>query len=112
MEQKLTPKQKKVLELIYNTIKSEGFSPSFDDLKQELNVSSNQVILNVLKNLEKEGYIRRKEGQARSIQILPMGFKAIGKQFLIPLLGDTSAGPFMKVSVISENFKKFPAIPC
>lgn len=108
MEHKLTQKQKNVLELIYDVIKSEGFPPSLVDLKQELGVSSNQAVLNFLKILEKGGYIKRKEGQARSIQILPMGFKALGKKQLLPLAGDTSAGPFLESF---DSFRKFQEIP-
>ncbi|PIX92012.1 repressor LexA [Candidatus Kuenenbacteria bacterium CG_4_10_14_3_um_filter_39_14] len=108
MEQKLTQKQKIVLELIYNTIKSEGFPPSLVDLKKELGVSSNQAVLNFLRILEKKGFIKRKEGQARSIQILPMGFKVLGKKQLLPLVGDTSAGPFTESF---GDFRKFQEIP-
>ncbi len=108
MEQKLTPKQKNVLELIYNTIKSEGFPPSLMDLKQELRVSSNQAVLNFLKILEKGGYIKRKEGQARSIQILPLGFKVLNKKQLLPLVGDSAAGPFTESF---GDFRKFQEIP-
>ena len=108
MEQKLTSKQKKVLELIYKAIKSYGYPPSFADLKEELGVSSNQAVLNFLKILEKGGYIKRKEGQARSIQILPKGLKALNKKPLIDTAGDTSAGPFLESF---DSFRKFQEIP-
>jgi repressor LexA len=108
MEQKLTSKQKKVLELIYKAIKSDGYPPSFADLKEELGVSSNQAVLNFLKILEKGGYIKRKEGQARSIQILPKGLKALNKKPLIDTAGDTSAGPFLESF---DSFRKFQEIP-
>lgn len=108
MEQKLTQKQKKVLELIYSTIKSEGFPPTLVDLKQELGISSNQAVLNFLKILEEKGFIKRKEGQARSIQILPMGFKILNKKQLLPLVGDSVAGPFAESF---GDFRKFQEIP-
>lgn len=89
----LTPKQKIVLEMIYNNIESEGFSPSLAELKGAMGVSSNQSALNFLETLEKKGCIKREEGQARNITILPLGFKVLGKNTLVPVVGESSAGP-------------------
>jgi len=65
----LTPKQKKVLELIYNFIEESGFSPSLADLKNAINAASNQAVLNFLVALEKKGYIKREKGEVRSITL-------------------------------------------
>lgn len=92
----MTAKQKKVLELIYNSIKSSGFPPTLADLKEELGVSSNQAILNYLELLDKKGYIKREEGHARAIKILPLGFNAIGENQLISLAGASAAGPMIE----------------
>jgi repressor LexA len=93
----ITPKQKKVLEIIYNNIKSTGFPPTLADLKNELDLVSNQAILNYLKALEKKGFIERKEGrQARGIRILPMGFNILNKETIVPVAGETAAGPFLE----------------
>ena len=54
MIKSITPKQKKVLEIIYNNIELTGFPPTLADLKNELNVSSNQAVLNYLETLEKK----------------------------------------------------------
>lgn len=92
----ITPKQKKVLEIIYHCIATEGFPPSLADLREELNVSSNQSVLNFLFALEKNGYIKREEGQARSIKIMPLGLKMLGKKKLAPVAGTSSCGPYVK----------------
>ena len=92
----LTVKQKKVLQIIYDYIKSSGFPPTLADLKNELNLSSNQAILNYLTTLEEKGCLKREDGQARGIKILPLGFKALEKERLVPFLGASSAGPFME----------------
>lgn len=96
MGNNLTAKQKKVLELIYDSIKSSGFPPTLADLKEELGVSSNQAILNYLELLDKKGYIKREEGHARAIKILPLGFNAIGENQIIPLAGASAAGPMIE----------------
>lgn len=96
MKNELTKKQKKVLELIYNFLENSGFPPSLVDLKEELGVSSNQSVLNFLEILEKKQCIKREEGQARSIRILPLGLKILGKDRLIPLVGTSAAGPYIE----------------
>src|SRR3989344_2330736 len=92
----LTEKQKRVLRLIYDCIESSGFPPTLADLKNNLNLSSNQAILNYLTALEEKGCIKREGGQARGIKILPLGFKALEKDRAVPFLGASSAGPFVE----------------
>lgn len=92
MSIKLTPKQKKVLELIYNSLETSGFPPTLADLKEKLGVASNQSVLNFLDILEKKEYIKREEGQARGIRILPLGYKEIGKDPLIKMAGVSAGG--------------------
>ena len=61
-----------------------------------MDVISNQSVLNFLKALEKKGYIRRDEGKARAIEILPLGFKVLNRNSLISVSGISSAGPFIE----------------
>lgn len=96
MSVKLTTKQKRVLEFIYTFLENSGFPPTISDLKKELDVSSNQSVLNFLGALENKGYIKREEGQARGLRILPAGFKEIGKDALIKVAGASAAGPYIE----------------
>lgn len=92
----LTPKQKKVLELIYDFINTSGFPPSLADLKNALDVVSNQAVLNFLNSLESKGYIAREKGEVRGIKIQPLGYKVLNKDQLIPVAGESAAGPFFE----------------
>lgn len=92
----ITLKQKNVLRLIYDSIGASGFPPTLADLRSDLNVSSNQSVLNFLDILEKKEYIKRTEGQARGIQILPLGYKELGKDPLIKVAGISAAGPYIE----------------
>jgi len=96
MNIKLSTKQKNVLEIIYESISSLGFPPTLADLKEELGVSSNQSVLNFLEILEKKQCIKREEGQARSIKILPFGLKILEKDQLVPVVGISAAGPYIE----------------
>lgn len=93
---KLTTKQKKVLELIYNSLETSGFPPTLADLKDKLGVASNQSVLNFLDTLEKKEYIKREDGQARGIKILPLGYKEIGKDPLIKMAGISAGGSYIE----------------
>lgn len=94
--EKLTtsPRQKEVLQLIYDNLIGSGYPPSFSELKEGLKISSNQSLLDIFSILEKKNLIRREEGSARGIKILKRGYKAINANPLTPVVGLTSAGGF------------------
>lgn len=96
MSTKLTSKQKSVLELIYASLETSGFPPTLADLREELGLASNQSVLNFLEALEKKDCIKREEGQARGIIILPLGYKEIGKDPLVKMAGYSAAGPYLE----------------
>ena len=106
MSIKLTLKQKKVLELIYNSLENSGFPPTLAELKEKLDVASNQSILNFLETLERKEYIKREEGQARGIKILPLGYREIGKNPLIKMAGISAGGSY--IESFSNAFTFFP----
>ncbi|MDR3583529.1 MAG: transcriptional repressor LexA [Candidatus Pacebacteria bacterium] len=106
MSFKLTPKQKKVLEFIYTFLESSGFPPSISDFKEELGVSSNQSVINFLDTLERKEYIKREDGQARGIRILPLGYKEIGRDPLIKMAGVSAGGSYL--DSFANAFTFFP----
>jgi len=105
----VTKRQKEVLKILYNYIKSEGFPPSFEEAKEQLNISSNQSYLDLLHKLEEKGCIKRQEGQARGIKILPLGFKILNKNTLVPFAGISSCGS--SVESYTEIFEKWDELP-
>src|SRR3972149_5621848 len=90
----ITKRQKEVLKIIYDSLITAGFPPSFSELKDKMKISSNQAILDAFSILQKKNLISREEGSARGIKILKKGYKAIGKPPLAPVVGVTSAGNF------------------
>lgn len=88
----ITERQKELLEKLYKYIISTGYPPTFEELREQLNVSSNQSVIDLLTKLEKKKLIRRSESQARSITILPLGYEVLDKPSLVPFLGITHAG--------------------
>ena len=91
----LTVRQKQTLMFIYNSIKYSGFPPTLSQLREELQVSSNQAVLDLLKILENKKYIRKEEGVARGIQLTQKGFEELNVSTYAPMVGVTAAGPFI-----------------
>lgn len=92
---KLTERQKQTLMFIYNSIKYSGYPPTLSDLRESLNVASNQAVLDLLKILETKKYIRREEGAARGLQLTQKGYDGLNVSTYAPMIGVTAAGPFM-----------------
>lgn len=103
---KITPRQKELLKLIYRFIKTEGFPPSFEDIKSELNISSNQTVLDHLTNLEKKGFIEREAKSARSIKIKPTGFSILKVDPMTPFLGTSYAGNFTETLELKGEWQE------
>jgi len=66
----LTPKQKKVYDLIVNFINSNGFSPSYEELKQLINSNSKSHVHALVHQLKKRGWIHFGKGRNRSISVV------------------------------------------
>ena len=99
----ITERQKELLKNLYKYIISTGYPPTFEELREQLNVSSNQSVIDLLTKLEKKNLIRRNESQARSITILPLGYEVLGKPAIVPFLGVTSAGfPLQAIEISGE----------
>src|SRR3990167_9392713 len=91
MQRAITERQKQLLEVIYDFCASSGYPPTFEDMRQNLGVSSNQSIVDLLEKLRRDGYIKKDSG-ARSLAILQLGYSAIGRPALAPILGTTTTG--------------------
>jgi len=103
---KITKRQKQLLEIIYNYIKDTGYPPTFEEMRESLGVVSNQSIIDLLKKLEKQKFLKRNEASARSLTILPHGNKILERPPLIPFLGATTAGSSIEAMEITGEWKQ------
>ncbi len=102
--QKITKRQKEILQFIYNSYKDNGFPPDFGEFKEKLGISSNQAIIDHLGSLEKKGLISREEKAARGIKIKPLGYEILKVDPLLPILGTSYAGTFTEAIEIQGNW--------
>jgi len=66
----LTKKQLKLYKYLKNYFKENEVMPSFEEMKDYMNVKSKSVIFYMLGYIEWKGYIKRYPAHARAIQIL------------------------------------------
>ncbi len=68
----LTKKQKDLLLFIHNRVQETGVSPSFDEMKDALELKSKSGIHRLITALEERGFIRRLAHRARALEILKL----------------------------------------
>jgi len=68
----LTAKQKELLLFIHERIKEDGVSPSFDEMKEALNLASKSGIHRLITALEERGFIRRLPNRARALEVVKL----------------------------------------
>jgi repressor LexA len=68
----LTRKQHELLMFIHERIKESGVSPSFDEMKDALDLASKSGIHRLITALEERGFVRRLPHRARALEIVKM----------------------------------------
>jgi len=104
VEKPITERQKQLLKIIYDFIKSTGYPPTFEEMKENLGVSSNQSVVDLIEKLKKLSLIKKETG-ARTLTILPLGYKMLDLSQLVPLLGITTAGLPVEAIEISGDWQ-------
>ncbi|MGR3723617.1 transcriptional repressor LexA [Abyssibius alkaniclasticus] len=76
----LTKKQLDLLQFIHKRVQKDGVSPSFDEMKDALDLRSKSGIHRLITALEERGFLRRLPNKARAIEImrLPDSMEAAG----------------------------------
>lgn len=118
----LTQKQKDLLMFIHQRISEKGVSPSFEEMKEALNLKSKSGIHRLITALEERGFIKRLAHRARALEIVklpesvvPDGSAVISGNFQtakesvspesvgqsIPVMGRIAAG--VPISAIQEQ---------
>ena len=68
----LTKKQKNLLMFINKKLRSTGVSPSYEEMKQSLNLKSKSGIHRLISALEERGFIRRLAHKARALEVIKL----------------------------------------
>src|ERR1700733_3354505 len=75
----LTRKQHELLTYIDHNLRSTGFSPSFEEMKEALNLRSKSGIHRLISALEERGFLRRHHHRARALEVVRLPEDAAGR---------------------------------
>ena len=92
----LTRRQKQVLDFLVHFINRHGYSPSYEEIADGLDLTSLATVHKHMQTLERKGFIRRAYNQSRSVEVvrLPRPVREQVAQHVadLPLLGRIAAG--------------------
>ncbi len=105
---KLTDKQRQILDYIKECVKDKGFPPAVREICDAVGLSSTSSVHSQLESLEKKGFIRRDPTKPRAIEILDESFSfniARREMTSIPVVGQVAAGqPILAEQNIESYF--------
>ena len=114
----LTSKQAKLLDYLTNTLKNNKVSPSFDEMRKYLGLSSKSGVHRLINSLEERGFIKRLHNKARAIKIIKedsisaglvdKNSSDYGNSYKIFIYGSISAGTPLEAIQNSEGHLNVP----
>ncbi|HEX6504984.1 MAG TPA: transcriptional repressor LexA [Terriglobales bacterium] len=93
----ITKRQRQVYDFISRFVSEKGYSPSFEEIGEGLELSSLATVHKHISNLEKKGLLTRDYNRSRSIDLLPPKGRlkqsmAVNTAVVLPLMGRIAAG--------------------
>ncbi len=111
----LTTKQRELLMFIHERIKESGVSPSFDEMKEALDLASKSGIHRLITALEERGFIRRLAHRARALEVIKLPDQATtsapprGRQAFVPQVVEGSR-PVEASVAINDDTRELPLL--
>ncbi len=110
----LTRKQHELLMFIHERIKESGVSPSFDEMKDALDLASKSGIHRLITALEERGFLRRLPHRARALEVVKLPEQAApsgarGRGPFRPHLVEAGVGAAQR-AVAANDFQSLPVL--
>ena len=80
----LTAKQHELIRFIQQRLEDTGISPSFEEMKEALDLKSKSGVHRLISALEERGFIRRLANRARALEVLKMPESAVAARHRPP----------------------------
>ena len=112
----LTRKQHELLMFIHERIKETGVSPSFDEMKDALDLASKSGIHRLITALEERGFLRRLAHRARALEVMKlpeqatMGAPARGRQPFRPQVVASGGAGRQPVEPAANDVRDLPLL--
>ena len=109
--EKLTGKQKFILDILKKMIAKNGYPPTVREIGEEAHLSSPATIHFHLKQLEEKGYIKKDDNKNRTLEILvPNEYLETNDKIVdVPLLGKVTAGSPIEAIEMPDEYFSLPA---
>jgi repressor LexA len=118
--QGLTPRQRRVLEVIREWVERLGYPPSVREIGEAVGLTSTSSVAHQLRALERKGYLRRDHNRPRAVGVRPAdsapnstektadtsdGVPALPRPVFVPVVGRIAAGgPVLAEQVVEDMF--------
>src|ERR1700755_1730565 len=102
----LTRKQAELLRFIHERLKEAGVPPSFDEMKDALDLRSKSGIHRLITALEERGFIRRLPNRARAIEVIKLPepvSQGVGRRGFTPSVIEGNLGKVRAPSASSSE---------
>jgi repressor LexA len=107
MNDRLTPRQRQILDLIRRRIRETGYPPTRAEIAEAFGFRSVNAAVDHLKALARHGVIELQQGASRGIRLL----EAADDELSLPVVGRVAAGsPILAEEHIEEHHRVDPAL--
>ncbi len=112
----LTTKQRELLMFIHERIKEAGVSPSFDEMKEALDLASKSGIHRLITALEERGFIRRLAHRARALEVIKLPDQATtsapprGRQAFVPQVVEGTRPAAEAPRAVNDDTRELPLL--
>ncbi|TDT33202.1 transcriptional repressor LexA [Naumannella halotolerans] len=112
----LTPRQRKILEVVQESVTRRGYPPSIREMGQAVGLASSSSVAHQLKVLENKGFLRRDPNRPRALEVLLPGTDAeeldvtgiadaMPEPVSVPIVGRIAAGgPILAEERVEDVF--------
>ena len=106
----LTKKQKNLLLFINKKLRSTGVSPSYEEMKESLNLKSKSGIHRLISALEERGFIKRLAHKARALEVIKLPETASANDIYNSFSPSVIKGGLDEENLNSSNDSEIPVL--
>ena len=102
----LTVKQRELLQFIDDRLKASGVSPSFDEMREALELKSKSGVHRLISALEERRFIRRLPNRARALEVIKMPENVVATA--APVIGSIAPAPRPALQMAANDTIEIP----
>ena len=102
----LTVKQRELLQFIDDRLKASGVSPSFDEMREALELKSKSGVHRLISALEERQFIRRLPNRARALEVIKMPENVASAA--APVIGTIAPAARLQVQMAANDTIEIP----